>query len=99
MGQELMARTFHRGHIRKHLYRMTLDSGTFPDKGCVLYQAGHSQDGNLQGQRMGFMGGHHDRHGLATLHENLYSGAIMPLFLATDDVTADPFSVVLEPSF
>jgi folate-binding protein YgfZ len=104
MGQELMARTFHRGHIRKHLYRMTLASGTFPAKGSVLYHTpdqnpDHTPDEASQSQRMGYMGGHYDRHGLATLHEQLYDGGTHTLFLATDDVTADPFSVFLEPCF
>ncbi len=96
MGQELMARTFHRGNIRKHLYRMTLDTGHFPAKASVLYHG----NGDNQGTRMGWMGSHHENHALATLHESLYDGAQTPMLLMSDD-GPEPllFSVFLEPVF
>lgn len=58
-GQELMARTYHRGHVRKHLYRLHLVSGFFPAMGTSLY---------MNSKRMGTMASHCKEWGLASLY-------------------------------
>jgi folate-binding protein YgfZ len=59
MGQELMARTFHRGEIRKKPYGLKLVEGSFPDVGTDLF---------YQGERLGVMGSHCRELGLACLY-------------------------------
>ena len=66
MGQELMARTFHRGTVRKHLYRSALQEGTFPESGEILLCASDQT-------RLGWMGSHHQTFGLMVLHESFCS--------------------------
>lgn len=59
MGQELMARTFHRGEIRKKPYGIKLVSGDFPAVGTDLF---HGAD------KIGVMGGHFKELGLACFY-------------------------------
>lgn len=90
MGQELMARTFHRGALRKHLYRVSLVEGSFPPVGSPLRSQEGSGIPTDQGptslnhgvesqqecpspRRVGWMGGHGEKHGLAVLHETFVS--------------------------
>jgi hypothetical protein len=70
MGQELMARTFHRGVLRKHLYRITLVEGVFPPSGTELSANGDDAPSSApEHQRVGWMGGHCGLYGLAALHQ------------------------------
>lgn len=62
IGQELMARTFHQGQIRKRLCRIVLIQGKFPPKGSDLFHQEH---------RIGSMGGHQENKGLASVHISL----------------------------
>jgi folate-binding protein YgfZ len=65
MGQELMARTFHRGVIRKSCYHATLQWGSFPEWGTPLI--------NPRDQaRIGWMGSHWGRDCLMVLHEDIH---------------------------
>jgi hypothetical protein len=88
MGQELMARTFHRGVIRKHLYRATLQWGAFPESGTPLVNADQA--------RMGWMGSHCENVGLMVLHEDIHhnKGEFEVVTLDTPD--QQPFSVQIK---
>lgn len=65
MGQELMARTFHRGAVRKGLFRLQLQEGCFPPVGTLLF---------LGNEKAGIMGGHQGAHGLACLYKDVFPG-------------------------
>lgn len=58
-GQELIARTYHRGQIRKSLFRLHLISGLFPAVGSDLF---------VNDRKIGVMGGSCDQWGLAALY-------------------------------
>jgi folate-binding protein YgfZ len=75
MGQELMARTFHQGQIRKELYRATLEKGIFPPAGTDLF---------YENNRVGSMGGHQKTHALASLSLPLYD-PLIPIELSWGD--------------
>jgi len=109
MGQELMARTFHRGVVRKHLYRLQLISGHFPPSGTTLYRAHQGAEsasadtperGDSSTHRIGYMGSHEGLWGLASLHESVENGPTIspqePIFLYLEGDFRMSFSVLLE---
>jgi folate-binding protein YgfZ len=65
-GQELMARTHHRGQVRKHMYRLTKTHGVWPAVGTDLY---------CGTQRVGTMASARGDTGLASLHTERVFGA------------------------
>jgi folate-binding protein YgfZ len=85
MGQELMARTFHRGVIRKHLYRATLQCGVFPESGTPLVSANDLA-------RIGWMGSHCGDAGLMVLHEDIDRHKNQCGVVALDTPDHQPFS-------
>jgi folate-binding protein YgfZ len=89
MGQELMARTFHRGTLRKHIHTIHLVDGVFPKSGSELFAVLSDE---LQAQRVGWMGSHQGNLGLAVLHESAMSPF---LSLYTDESLAGPFSATI----
>ncbi len=89
MGQELMARTFHRGVIRKHLYHATLQYGTFPESGTPLVNAKDQA-------RMGWMGSHCGNAGLMVLHEAIHENKDEVGIVALDIPDQQPFSVYIK---
>ena len=89
MGQELMARTFHRGMVRKKIYSIHLTDGHFPESGSELFAL--LSDGTGV-QRVGWMGSHCDASGLAVIHESALSPQLV---LYTDSSMAGKFSVTL----
>jgi folate-binding protein YgfZ len=60
VGQELMARTYYRGEVRKHPYGMLCLSGSFPMVGTELKN---------NEEKWGHMGGHCGALGLASLYD------------------------------
>lgn len=63
MGQELMARTYHRSQIHKQLAYLQIIKGAFPSKGTSLY--------DNTGEKVGTMGGHWENEGLASVKRGL----------------------------
>ena len=89
MGQELMARTFHRGVIRKHLYHATLQYGAFPESGTPVV--------NPKDQtRLGWMGSHCGNAGLMVLHQTIHENKDDAGVLTLDTPDDQSFSVQIK---
>lgn len=61
LGQELMAKTFHRGEIRKQPYGLRILYGSFPPLGAELFHGA---------EKLGIMGSHCKNLGLASLYSS-----------------------------
>ena len=83
-GQELMARTYHRGHLRKHLYRLQRLSGSFPKAGTPLF---------LGANKCGTMASSCGSWGLASLYTERLSDCSQPLCMVGGSAQGDGTSL------